>query len=262
MKIVSLTILMICFIANASSVEDSSARYSGSQTTFANKPKGLLGLVKSGFGLYMAQDCRPISYSGWERFPVQDCRYSVKDQKTGRIKTARVLLLNPTPEKAADWIQSACKESQLPKDCYTTVAREIQRQSGYQFPVAGVVYEDILPCTPDGKTCGDKVNEAYCFRNGVTVKVAGFKHLDVNPLSEESINTCIHGEVTEVLKYARIHGGTREDYLSAGGTEDVGTSAKGKRKAKWMDIVRQAYQVAWESQSYSLLDSSVKAHGR
>lgn len=214
----------------------------------------LLKLVKSGFGLYMAQDCRPSQYPGWEHFPVQDCRYSVKDRKTGIVKSARVLMLNPTPEKATDWIRSACKASLSPGECHRQVVAQIKGQSGFQFPVAGVVYEDILP--------SDGEYEAYCFRNGVTVKVVGFNHRETKPLSQDNIDTCINGEVAEVMTYARIHGGTREDYTSTGGTEDVGTSAKGKRKAKWMDVVREAYQAAWESGSYSLLDAWVKVHQR
>lgn len=208
----------------------------------------LLELVKSGFGLYMAKDCHSAQYPGWERFPVEECRYTVKDRRTGLMKSARVLLLNPTPEKAADWIRSACQAFTSPKNCHKDVVELIKHQSGFQFPVAGVVYEDINPA--------DGVYEAYCFRNGVTVKVAGFTHLDTKSLSEQRINTCLHGEVTAVLKYARIHGGEREDYTSAGGTEDVGTNAN--RKMKWMDVVREAYQAAWEGPSYSLLDARVR----
>ncbi len=218
----------------------------------------LLELVKSGFGLYMAQDCHSAQLPGWESFPVEECRYSVKDRSTGLVKSARVLMLNPTPEQAADWIRSACQQTSSPKRCHKKVVTQIKYQSGFQFPVAGVVYEDILPCTPDG--CGDGVNEAFCFRNGVTVRVRGFTHLDTKPLSEQSIDTCLQGDVTAVLTYARIHGGTREEYRAAGGTEDVGTSAKGERKAKWMDVVRDAYHAAWESSRYSLLDAWVKVH--
>ena len=231
---------------------------SSDQPGVIENEQDLLELVKSGFGLYMAQDCHPTQYPGWESFPVEECRYSVKDRSTGLVKSARVLMLNPTPEQAAGWIRSACQQTSSQNKCHKKVVTQIKYQSGFQFPVAGVVYEDILPCTHDG--CGDGVNEAFCFRNGVTVRVRGFTHLDTKPLSEQSINTCLQGDVTAVLTYARIHGGTREEYRAAGGMEDVGTSAKGKRKAKWMEVVRDAYQAAWESPSYFLLDAWVKVH--
>lgn len=35
--------------------------------------KELVKLIKSAMALYMAQDCRPAQYSGWEQFPVQSC---------------------------------------------------------------------------------------------------------------------------------------------------------------------------------------------
>jgi hypothetical protein len=120
--------------------------------------------------------------------------------------------------------------------------------------VAGVVYEDIIPA--DGEY------EAYCFRNGVTVMVNGFKHRETKPLSEQEIQKCINGEVTEVMTYARIHGGTRENYILSGGKEDVGSSETGKRKLRWMDVVRASYQEAWVSESYSLLNAWVKLHGQ
>lgn len=173
--------------------------------------------------------------------------------KTGKWKSARVLLLNPTPEKAAVWIRSACKGSLSSEQCHKLVVARIKQQSGFQFPVAGVVYEDIIPA--DGEY------ETYCFRNGITVIVNGFKHRETKTLSQQEIEGCISGEVKEVMTYARIHGGTREDYTSSGGKEDVGSSHTGKRKVQWMDVVRASYQEAWVSQSYSLLNAWVKLHG-
>ena len=52
--------------------------------------------------------------------------------------------------------------------------QHILGQSGGQFPVAGVVYEDIIPA--------DGVNEIYCFRDGVTVSVEGVPHRGTAPI--------------------------------------------------------------------------------
>jgi len=59
-------------------------------------------------------------------------------------------------------------------------------------------------------------------------------------------------------QYARIAGTRMEDYLSDGGTEDVGNA--GGRKLKRLDVVRKLYQQAWNSDRNELMIAWAKNH--
>lgn len=212
-------------------------------------PSSLETKVKASFGFYMAKNCNVTeAHPRWKGFPVQRCSYTVSD-KDGTKKTATVHLLNPSATQAANWIRSACAKSGDKGSCHKKVISQIRNASGFQFPVSGVVYEDIIP--------RDGVFEAYCFRDGVTVLVDGFKHLETKPLSAEENETCISGKLRSALKFARIHSGTREEYVKSGGKLNVGDSSKNGRRLEWLDAVRAAYQEAWKTDSYSLLNAWV-----
>jgi len=59
------------------------------------------------------------------------------------------------------------------------------------FPVAGIVFEDLLPA--NGKF------EVFAFRNGVTVRVNGVTHLGTAQPSAVEIEKSLNGEVTSTL---------------------------------------------------------------
>jgi hypothetical protein len=59
-------------------------------------------------------------------------------------------------------------------------------------------------------------------------------------------------------QYARIASTTLEDYKDAGGKEDVGT--KDDRKQKWLDVVRELYKKAWNSDKNELFIMWAKNH--
>jgi hypothetical protein len=86
-------------------------------------------------------------------------------------------------------------------------------KSGGQFPVAAVVYEDIIP--------GDGVYEIYCFRDGVTVEVEGVPHRGTTPMTPEQIAASIDGKVKRVFTYARIASTSPKMWIDAGGSADV-----------------------------------------
>src|SRR6185436_14835541 len=117
---------------------------------------------------YMVQNCSNKVVAGWEGFETRLCTYRVKDSATGTVKEASVVLLNPTAQKLATWIVTACSNVLPDTDlsaCAGRIFNRVLEQSGGQFPVAGVVYEDLLP--QDGHF------EAYAFRDGVTTIVEG-----------------------------------------------------------------------------------------
>lgn len=195
---------------------------------------------------YMEQRCQPIVYLGWEDFETQRCTYSVTDPKDGTQKTGLVIMLNPTALKLSTWIISACRmefpDVALPKCSSHLIARVID-QSGGQFVIAGVVYEDVIPA--------DRVYEAYGFSNGVTTLLKGLQHRNTRPLSLAELEdalTAMPLRTASESAFARITGTTRNEYRSAAPGIDV-------RGLSWLAEVRSAYQEAWRGDHNSLMEA-------
>ncbi len=189
---------------------------------------------------YMEQNCVPTTYPEWEGYPLQQCTYGVKGTHDPVRKTAKVILLDASPEQLARWVVSTCvtvTEGAAVR-CTRTLSREIMGQSGAQFPVAGIVFEDILP--------ENGVFEVFAFRNGVTVKVSGVSHLGTAQPTAAEIEKSLHGDVTFAFKFARIQSTTREQYRANGGTRDVTGLA-------WPAVIRDLYKAAWGNDRNELM---------
>lgn len=97
---------------------------------------------------------------------LQDCRYANNGLET------RVIMLNPTRARVAEWTISACEKASAKstRDCAKWVWDKILDNSGSQFAVAGAVVEkngsNCRPKDPQPKIVG------YIFRDGVTVRLA------------------------------------------------------------------------------------------
>jgi hypothetical protein len=201
----------------------------------------------------MEQNCTQIDRPLWKGFTVQDCEYRLKDGSGNEIQ-ARVLLADAPPERLARWVVQACIDvvNRADDRCTSRLRRQILEQSGAQFPVAGIVLEDLY--APRGKF------EGYCFRDGVTVIVSGFKNgssLFKSP-SEDEIKACLNNPVVQVKRFARIQGTTVGMYKANGGLEDVGTD--GKENPNWLQVVRTLYQRALNSDRNELLIAWARAN--
>ncbi len=194
---------------------------------------------------------------GWEGFPVQLYEYQTgNDIYTGKPKTGKVYLLNPSPKKLAIWVATACWAVKHSVDTSYTFAllKWIDNQSNAQFPVKGVVYEDQY-------TKG--FQEPYVFKDGVTVYI---KDSAMWPADK----TCTPEQLDFYLRitnddlklrtgqYARISSTTREDYKACGGKEDVGS--KDDRRQKWLEVVRELYKKAWNSDRNELIEIWARTH--
>jgi endoglucanase len=181
---------------------------------------------------YMEQNCVTATYPGWETLPLKECTYSVKGANDPVKKTAKVIMLNAEPDQLARWVVATCIEvvGSASNKCTKAIGRQIIGQSGAQFPVAGIVFEDILP--EDGKF------EVFAFRNGVTVRINGVNHLGTAQPSAVEIEKSLHGDVISTLKFARVQSTTREQYLANGGTRNVTGNA-------WNEVNRDLYKAAW-----------------
>lgn len=194
---------------------------------------------------YMEKNAEPVTYPSWEGFPLIHCKYSVKD-KDGTVKPAEVILLDASPHQLARWVVYTCMEvkGSAAQEYTNKLSKHIIGQSGAQFPVAGMVYEDME---------GDGVYKLYCFRDGVTVGIKGIPNADAKVLSPDEIHQTLYGEIAWTGKYARIQSTTREQYTAFGGKVDVGTSESGKRKLSWLTVSRQLYQSAWNHDRNELM---------
>jgi len=199
---------------------------------------------------YMEANPEPVVVPGWENFPTKKYTYTVHDRATGSNKVASVIMLNPDANQLARWIVTAAVEAKgvASTNDTTKLMNQILGQSGGQFPMRGIVYEDILPA--------NGINEIYCFRDGVTVRIKGVEHRSEKQPSEAAIQQSLTAPLADVEwvgRYARIQSTTREQYQQAGGKEEVGGTA-------WLEVNRKSYQRAWTSDRNELLIAWAKAN--
>ncbi len=196
---------------------------------------------------YMEQDCHATTYPDWEGLPLQECTYGVKGERDPARKTAKVIMLNASPDQLARWVVATCVEvtGGAARRCTDKLSRQIINQSGAQFPIAGIVYEDILP--EDGRM------EVFAFRNGVTVKVNGVTHLSTQQPTAAEIEKSLNGQVTKAYKFARIQSTTREQYQANGGTTNVVELA-------WLEVTRDLYKAAWGNNRNELMIAWARAN--
>ena len=194
---------------------------------------------------------------GWEGFPVKQYEYQTgNDLYTGKPKTGKVYLLNPSPEKLAIWVATACLEAKQSLDTNYTykLLKLINGQSNAQFPVKGVVYEDQYT---------RYFQEPYVFKDGVTVYVKDTtmwpKDKNCTPEQLDFYLQITNDDLkVQTGQYARISSTTREDYKANGGKADVGD--KDDRKQKWLEVVRELYKKAWNSDKNELIIMWAKEH--
>ena len=232
------------------------------ETTLNSLPKTFL---RDGFPL-LVERCRNVLSSaymaqklisehtnipGWEGYPVKLYEYYTgKDVKKGVPKRGLVYLLNPSAEQLATWIATTCWEVKHSTDStyLYKLAEFIKRQSGAQFPVQGVVYEDMY-------TKG--FYEPYIFKDGVTVYVADSTQMPADKhCTDEQLEFYLRMTNADLKpntgRYARICSTNRTQYYKNGGKTNVGDNDEHRSQA-WLDVVRQLYQLAWLSDRNELI---------
>jgi len=210
---------------------------------------------------YMAENLlgEKTDIPDWEGYPVQLYEYYTgRDIYLGAPKRGLVYLLNPSPEQLARWVVNAVYDATggLDPAKIDQLCSFIQWQSGAQFPVSGVVYEDMY-------TAG--FYEPYVFKDGVTVYVADSTWLtrEKHPTDEmlEYYLTLTNDQLRpNTGRYARICSTTREMYYAAGGTAEVGSSDDGERSQAWLAEVGRLYREAWNSDKNFLIYAWAKAN--
>jgi len=164
--------------------------------------------------------------SGWENIDVSLYQYKV----SGTDIIAKVYLADADSKKIASWIISTCVilTNKLSKTNTDRLIKDINTASGGQFPVKGMVYEDM-----DGT--GQKV---YYFKDGVTVFLQD-KSIDNLWVINDS-------NIIRVGKYARIISTTREQYILMFGDSNLAGM-------EWLKVVKEEYKKALSSDRNNLI---------
>jgi hypothetical protein len=199
---------------------------------------------------YMEEACEPVMILGWEGLETKRCAYNVTDTRTGTRKSGLVIMLNPTSLRLSTWLFSACAETKPQEPTQVCVERLFSRvinQSGAQFPISGVVYEDNIP--------RDGIQEAYGFRNGVTVLLSGLKHRDTTPIPPSQREVLLTAKVTSTASEgapARVIGVTRSQYLKA----NPGANVEG---LNWLSVVAAEHKAAMTSDRNALIEAWLRS---
>ncbi|MCZ7447277.1 hypothetical protein O8B93_06715 [Agrobacterium rhizogenes] len=205
-------------------------------------------IAKSGGYDLQENDLGLVAIESWAGFPTRKFSYS-KTDANGVKKESIAVMLNPTPNQVARWIVNSVTTvcGRYVEDFGRQMVRHIVIASGFQFLVRGIHLEDMG---------GTGKHTYYPFFDGVTVKLDsiadGWPTRLLDPAEIESTVTAEQGNVTQVGKYARIQSTTRQEYLDAGGTQEVSNE-------KWLGVVRQLYQAAWGNDDNKLMVATTRA---
>ena len=194
-------------------------------------------LAETSFSREMEQDCIAVKLQGWEGFPTRKCDYRI----AGMEGKTSVVLLDADDARLHRWIASACLRAapSAIETCATRLARHINLQSGGQFPVAGIVMEDMDR---------NGVPSPYPFRDGVTVALDALPKVQEGDPTAAQTAAALTGPPRRAKSYARIASTARDQYL------EVVPDAR-VEGLDWLTVVRQAYQKAWTSDENLLISA-------
>lgn len=184
---------------------------------------------------------------GWPASRLRVCEYS-EDKLDGVVH-----LLTIEPDKVALWIETAC-DKLMPGEaqCFRVVLACGELNSGMMFPVSGNIIED---------------EKNYFFRNGVTVRIAGFDNESVDPIDigiQRKLALKPNSEIAGIRSGLARFWRTLPRHLAAispPGT--VPDSVVDRADAqKWLDIVQSEIFKALDSPSNRLLEAYMQDHPR
>ena len=177
---------------------------------------------------YMAQKfiSETDTISGWENVNVSLYQYSVD---SGKI-IGHVYMANADSKKLAAWIITTCftLTKKLDKNNTDFLIKSIRNASGGQFPVKGIVYENM-----DGKGY-----YPYVFKDGVTVFLL--------ENTSDNLSLITNMNIRRTGKYARIISTTREEYNAL-------FPEKNTEGMEWLNVVREEYKSALMSDTNNLM---------
>jgi hypothetical protein len=181
-----------------------------------------------------AGTCTPSTNAlfGWEANQLARCNYTVGQGANRRFGV--VYLHKIESAVILRWVKSACTlaRPQAIESCTIAGVRGVIGSSGGQFPVGGIVWEDM---DNDGRF------EGYLFRNGVTVRDARWRNGERSQPDETSQTALATSpSVTGASSgYARIFSTERSQYRQLSGDQNISTGATltAGEAVYWSDLV-------------------------
>jgi hypothetical protein len=197
----------------------------------------------------MKQDCKSEVV---ENIPVLRCFYKTSEKLP---KKARVTLIDISQERWMNWIGNACNKvkSKVPhlNLCYIATVKQIRTQSGGQIPWTGLVYEDMKQ--PAGL-------EAYCFRNGISIRMDGWKKWSTHQLSEDEMNLCeTSDKINFIGHYPRPISFSIDEYIKLHGNKNFKEN-DGTNTVIWLEEVETILMNSFANDENAFINYWVEAN--
>ncbi|MBK8176602.1 MAG: glucosaminidase domain-containing protein [Rhodospirillales bacterium] len=210
---------------------------------------------------YMRQDCSEIAAPGYEVIPAgperpMRCLYHVESTspkaKIRGVKKATADVIFPTPARMARWIIDSCLWAGGADlaGCIAflqTGPAGILQQSSAQFPIAGIVFEDM----------DARLMKGYAFRDGLTARVDGWTNgSEASPTSEQT-KAALEQPPLWISEHARV---ARGDIAEVKCLDPSASFDPKLRDDRWRDYVRARFVEALQGDHNMLLLAQVFAH--
>lgn len=189
---------------------------------------------------------------GWPASRIRHCIYEEDDRGLGHPRVAVAYLLNVEAATLARWIETAC--TLVPTDaeqCFTRVLQAGRMNSGYQFPIAGNMVEDME---------GDGSLKNYFFRNGMTASFRAGVNGNGTELTLEDQETLATTATESVLSVptglTRFWRTRPADFAAR--FPDAGappSSVGAENRAAWLALAQTEMLAALESDRNRLLEA-------
>jgi hypothetical protein len=210
---------------------------------------------------YMHQSCSEIAAPGYEAVPPGPerpvrCTYRVESTSTKAairgVKQATVDAIFPAPARMARWIVDSClwAGSADLAGCIgflQTGPAGILQQSSAQFPIAGIVFEDMEAGLMKG----------YAFRDGLTVQVKDWKNGSEASPTPEQTKAALEEPPLWVSEHARV---ARGDIGDVKCLDPLAPFDPKHRDDRWRDYVRARFVEALQGDHNLLLLAQVFAN--
>jgi endoglucanase len=219
-------------------------------------------------GRYMVKGKAEIitNLKDWEGIKLEKYTYQVHDKNSSlgidTTLTATVILYNPSYELVVKWVINALLKAGIKPTYKNTnqVLIEINKASNAQFPVRGIVYEDL---TSRVKNVKDGLQETYAFFDGVTIECKGisittydtnnnrrFTNQRATKAQADKYLNMSFNDISSTHVFGRIISTTREDYKSI--LPNVNTD-----KTAWIKVVSEEYKKAMKSEENNLIYATI-----
>lgn len=228
---------------------------------FAAHPPYIRGCLDDKRTCEAGEGCKEIALPGYQTIapgperPMR-CIYHVvsasPSAKIPGIKRATADLIFPTPTRMARWIIDSClwAGGNDLTDCIAflkTGPTGILDQSSAQFPISGIVFEDMQPGLMKG----------YAFRDGLTAKVPGWANGSEASPTPEQTRAGLTAEPSWLSQHARV---ARADIGDVKCLDPSAPFDADHPDDRWRAYVRTTFVDALQGDHNFLLLAQVFAH--